>query len=134
MHHSFIQRPGERKEAMNRRKIGTEYENLAARYLESKGLRILESNFRCRLGEIDLIAKDHSVIVFFEVKYRSSEAMGVPQEAVDHRKQTRICKVADYYRMTHHLGEFTPFRFDVISICDHHMIWIPNAFPYQSRK
>ena len=69
MHHSFIQRPGERKESMNRRKIGTEYENLAARYLESKGLRILESNFRCRLGEIDLIAKDHSVIVFFEVKY-----------------------------------------------------------------
>ena len=51
---------------MNRRKIGTEYENLAARYLESKGLRILESNFRCRLGEIDLIAKDHSVIVFLK--------------------------------------------------------------------
>lgn len=115
---------------MNKRSIGTEYESLASKFLESKGLRILEKNFRCRLGEIDIIAREKNTIVFCEVKYRSSEVMGMPQDAVDYRKRRRICRVADYYRMIHHLGEYTPFRFDVISIYNHHITWIPNAFCY----
>ena len=115
---------------MNKRHIGTQYEILAAEFLEKKGLQILESNFRCKFGEIDIVAKEKNTIVFCEVKYRSSEVMGMPQEAVDFRKRIRICKVADYYRMMHHLGEFCPFRFDVISIQKNRISWMPNAFPY----
>ena len=68
----------------NRRQIGTEEEALAAEFLEGRGYRIVERNFRCRLGEIDLIARDGSVLVFIEVKYRKTGAYGDPAEAVDY--------------------------------------------------
>ena len=61
---------------MNKRKTGTEYEELAARWLIEKGYEILEKNYRCRIGEIDLIARDGRYLVFVEVKYRSDEKAG----------------------------------------------------------
>ena len=71
----------------NRRQIGTEEEALAAEFLEGRGYRIVERNFRCRLGEIDLIARDGSVLVFIEVKYRnvrgSGGGSGLPEAAED---------------------------------------------------
>ena len=75
---------------MNRRKIGQEQEELAAKYLEEKGYEILERNYRIRTGEIDLIARDARYLVFIEVKYRKNLQMGDPLEAVDVRKQQRI--------------------------------------------
>ena len=67
---------------MNKRKTGAEYEELAARWLTGTGFEILEKNYRCRIGEIDLIARDGRYLVFVEVKYRSDEKAGDPSEAV----------------------------------------------------
>ena len=81
----------------NRRKTGADYEKAAGFYLEQMGYEILQFNYRCRLGEIDLIAKDGAYYVFCEVKYRADERKGSPLEAVDARKQQKIFRTAMYY-------------------------------------
>lgn len=115
---------------INKRTTGSEYENLSCEFLNKNGLKILERNFRCRIGEIDIIAKDGDYYVFIEVKYRLSDEKGSPTEAVDLRKQKKICKVCDYYRLINSLGEFTPVRFDVISVTGSEITWYKNAFEY----
>ena len=115
----------------NRRRIGAAYEEQAAEYLEAHGYEILERNFRCRLGEIDLIAREGKVLVFLEVKYRRTDSCGSPAEAVTLPKQRTICRVADYYRMVHRIPERQPCRFDVIAITDRSIEVIKNAFFYQ---
>ena len=77
-------------EEKNKRKLGSQKEALAAGYLEAQGCRILEKNYRNRRGEIDLILEDGGFLVFAEVKYRSTERNGLPEEAVDIRKQQKI--------------------------------------------
>lgn len=114
----------------NRRRIGSEYERRAEEYLRTRGYRILCRNYRCRLGEIDLIAEEGGYLVFVEVKYRSDQRKGMPQEAVDFSKQQRICRVADYYRMLHGCGEDVACRFDVVAILGEEVTLFPNAFPY----
>lgn len=114
----------------NRRKTGSSYERLAAEYLEAQGYEILQMNYRCRIGEIDIVARDASYLVFVEVKYRSDQSCGLPQEAVGPRKQQIISKVADYYRLTHGCTEATPCRFDVVGICGENVQLIRNAFDY----
>jgi putative endonuclease len=118
---------------MNKREVGTAYEKKAGEFLEKQGLRILCRNFRNRYGEIDIVAKDGEVTVFVEVKYRKDTSKGMPEEAVDFRKQQRICRVADYYRMMHHMGDFSPVRFDVVAICGKEIRWFRNAFDYIGR-
>lgn len=113
---------------MNKRSIGTHYEQLAAEYLEKNGLKLLAKNFRCSQGELDLIAKDGAYVVFVEVKYRSSRSKGMPAEAVNLQKQRRICRAARYYLYQNHMGEDTPCRFDVVSILENEICWIKNAF------
>lgn len=113
---------------MNKRKIGASYEQAAARYLEEQGYRILEYNFRCRLGEIDLIAHDGKYLVFTEVKYRSDASRGHALEAVDARKQMTIRRVAQFYLMRRHLPEDTACRFDVVGITGKQISLIKNAF------
>ena len=113
---------------MNKRKKGEEYEKKAVKYLQDKGVQILNTNFRNRVGEIDIICRDYEYLVFAEVKYRKNDSKGTPEEAVNYRKQKNICKVADYYRMTHKIGEFEPVRYDVIAICGEEIIWHKNAF------
>ncbi len=113
----------------NKRRLGGKYEQAAGRYLESLGYEILAFNYRCKLGEIDLIAKDGAYLVFCEVKYRSGPGTGDPAEAVDSRKQRRISNGALWYLMEHGLND-VPCRFDVISICDGRIRHIPNAFMY----
>ena len=88
----------------------------AAAYLKKKGYRILEANFRCRFGEIDLIARDGAYLVFIEVKYRSSLKDGDSLEAVNRRKQRKIIRVAEYYLCMHQEKADLPCRFDVIGI------------------
>lgn len=97
---------------MNRRQTGSEYEQKAAQYLQANGVHVLELNYRNRKGEIDLIAHDGDYLVFVEVKYRKDTCKGAPEEAVNYRKRQNICRVADYYRMTHGIGEFTPIRYE----------------------
>lgn len=115
---------------MNRRQTGSEYEQKAAQYLQAKGVQVLELNYRNRKGEIDLIAHDGDYLVFVEVKYRKDTCKGVPEEAVNYRKRQNICRVADYYRMTHGIGEFTPIRYDVIAFYADEVIWHQNAFEH----
>lgn len=114
----------------NKRTIGTDYEQKAAQYLENLGYQVLEKNFRCKMGEIDLIAKDGEYLVFIEVKYRADGKMGQPQEAVDFRKQRKICKAASYYCMLHHIPDVCPRRFDVAACMGGKWTIIRDAFPY----
>lgn len=102
--------------SMNKRKIGAFYEEQAAQYLEGKGYCILEKNFRCRQGEIDLIARDGDTLVFVEVKYRMNDVCGEPEEAVDFRKQKKIRRVAEYYLLCSGLPQDINCRFDVAAL------------------
>lgn len=112
----------------NRRKIGGGYEQLAAAYLHRQGLTILYQNYRCRMGEADLIAMDGLYLVFVEVKYRSSLRMGYPSEAVNGAKQLRLRKVAQCFLYSCQYPPETPCRFDVVSILGRQVRWIRDAF------
>lgn len=128
---------------MNKRAIGARYEKMAAEYLKKQGLRILEMNFRNRQGEIDIIAeedvwdamekKSFKTICFVEVKYRWGNAHGAGYEAVDWKKRMNIAKVARYYLMTKGYDEWTPARFDIISIEEGHLTYLRNAFDGEGR-
>ncbi len=113
---------------MNKRQVGAAYEAKAAGYLQEKGYRILETNFHCRQGEIDLIAKDGRYLVFVEVKYRTTGQAGHPLEAVDVRKQRRIIRTAQYYCYTRRIPEEQACRFDVVCILGEKMEHVENAF------
>ena len=78
--------------------MGTAYEKLAGAYLEQQGYEILEYNYRCRMGEIDIVARQGGYLVFVEVKYRSGDEKGNAAEAVRTANQRTICRVAVYYR------------------------------------
>jgi putative endonuclease len=90
-------------------------ESQALQYLADRGYTIVTTNYRKRYGEIDIIARDGSTLVFVEVKCRSHHAFGSGLEAVDMRKQQRICRVAAEYLQTHQHGEIG-VRFDVIAV------------------
>ena len=115
---------------MNHRSTGTKYEELAANQMRQEGYEILEMNYRCKIGEIDIVAKDGQYLVFGEVKYRKTSANGMPQEAVNFHKQKKISATAGYYLMTHHYDDSVNVRFDVISILGEKVEIIKNAFPY----
>ncbi len=116
---------------MNQREVGSQYEVLAAKYLTENGMKVVETNFRNRQGEIDIIGFHDGYLVFVEVKYRKTQQMGSPVEAVTLAKQKIICKVADYYRFLHKIMEQTPVRYDVIAILDDSIQWYQNAFMHQ---
>jgi len=113
----------------NRREIGSNYEKQAGAFFERQGFEILAYNFRCRSGEIDIIARKGKQLVFCEVKYRRDDAKGTPLEAVGIRKQRTISKCAMYYATVHGLLHME-IRFDVIGIQGTDMKWVQNAFDY----
>lgn len=113
---------------MNKRIIGAQYEQTACDYLKTKGYRIAERNYRCKAGEIDIIAWDGKILVFIEVKYRKNLKMGSPLEAVDKRKQTTIRRVAAYYLYEKRLSFEMPVRFDVVGILGEKIELIKDAF------
>ncbi len=114
--------------ALNTRKIGSEYERYAKEYLTEHGYRIVKSNYRCRCGEIDVIAWDREYLCFIEVKYRATTAGGYPQEAVDRKKQKRIYRAAARYLQEQEIAGDIRCRFDVIGICPPDIWLITNAF------
>lgn len=97
------------------RDIGNFGEELAVKYLSNNGYFIMARNFRCRLGELDIIAKDKGYIAFIEVKTRYNDYYGSPGEAVNYQKQTRIYRAAQTFISTNRL-ENNNFRFDVVEI------------------
>lgn len=116
---------------MNQRAVGKQYEELAVAYLAEKGMKIVETNFRNRQGEIDIIGYHEGYLVFTEVKYRRTESAGNPVEAVTRAKQKKICIVADYYRYLHRISDQMPVRYDIIAILKEHIEWYQNAFYHQ---
>lgn len=114
----------------NSRAVGANYEEKAAQYLETCGYQMRERNFRCRMGEIDLIAEEGGYLVFIEVKYRSGIRTGEPQEAVNYRKQRKICRTASYYCLKNKIPLKQPCRFDVAACCKGEWQIIKNAFDY----
>lgn len=113
---------------MNKRELGSKYEEYAAKFLSDQGYIILEKNFSCKMGEIDLIGKADGYLCFIEVKYRSSSEYGFPSEAVDDRKRRRIVRTALSYMNYHKFPTDTPCRFDIVVILDHKYSLIKNAF------
>jgi putative endonuclease len=95
--------------------LGRRGEDLAARYLEQQGLVILSRNWRCRHGELDLVATDSARLVVCEVKTRSSARYGGPAEAVDARKVARIRLVTNAWLKAHQV-RWVPVRFDVLAV------------------
>lgn len=98
-----------------RRVFGNEAEQFAARYLQKKGLTILNWQYKTNTGEIDLVARDGDEIVFVEVKARRSQRFGYPEEAVTAAKLRKIEAVALQY-LEHHQLDDVPYRVDVVAI------------------
>ena len=116
---------------MNNRQTGNAYEQMAAEYLQKKGLIILDRNFRRgRNGEIDIVGRDGKYLVFVEVKYRKNGRSGSSFAAVGREKQRIISRVAMFYLAVHGYREFPPCRFDVVGIDGEKIHWIKNAFDF----
>lgn len=115
---------------MNTRKTGQYYEDRTVEYLKKQGYYILEQNYRCRYGEIDIIAKNDGYLVFIEVKYRKNIDSTSAFDAVDIRKQKRICGVARWYMVDKRVSEDAKCRFDVVGIQAKDITVIKNAFDY----
>jgi len=98
-----------------RQTLGRLGENEATAYLKKQGYQLLQRNYRCRLGEIDIIALDGGTLVFVEVRCRSSGRFGLPQESIHWHKQSRLRKVAQYYLKAVQKEE-APVRFDVLAL------------------
>ena len=95
--------------------VGNRAEHKAAEYLRRQGLALIERNFRCRLGEIDLIMMDADTLVFVEVRYRASERFGGALASVDQHKQTRLRRAARLYLQQHKSGDCA-CRFDILAL------------------
>jgi putative endonuclease len=116
---------------MNKRTEGTRYERMAEEFLTGQGYRIIDRNFRCRRAEIDLVAREGKYLVFLEVKERSSDALGAAAQAVDRKKQDRICAAARFYLYRFRIDPAMPVRFDVVTIDGGKVRLIRNAFLYR---
>ena len=113
---------------VNKRKLGTEYESLACEHLESEGMKIIARNYRVRIGEIDIIAKDSDELVFIEVKYRKDRAYGGAEYAIPPAKQKVIRRVAEWYMKQHRINPNSFCRFDAVLIDGEEIEHIKNAW------
>jgi putative endonuclease len=119
---------------LNKRASGGNYEQIACNYITEQGAEILNRNFRCKLGEVDIVAKDGKYLCFIEVKYRSDDRFGGPEAAVNIVKQKKICKISLSYMNIFKLPEDTPVRYDVVAIHGEDraltVSWLKNAFEF----
>lgn len=115
----------------SRTTTGQLYENHALDYLKARGLRLVERNYHCRLGEIDLIMLDADMLVFIEVKYRRRSDYGDSVEQVTSRKRQKLRNSARLYLSSHPRYTNAPCRFDVVAISPGagaaEVNWISNA-------
>jgi putative endonuclease len=100
---------------MQKKELGKKGEELAVRFLKKRGYRIVDKNYVCKMGEMDIIAKEKDTLVFVEVKTRTSTIFGPPQLAVNPTKQMQLSKVALSYLKAKQL-EDVKARFDVVAI------------------
>ena len=113
---------------------GKQAEQIAHDYLEAKGLRLIQANFRCRVGELDLIMLDRQVLVIVEVRYRKSSRIVGPMQTIDPHKRRRLALAARSFLMRHGDLQDRPIRFDVIgltgSMTNPSVNWVKNAFEF----
>ena len=102
-------------------------EERAVRELRRRGYRIVERNYRCKVGEIDIVARDRETLVFVEVRTRSSSASGSALETVTPAKQRRIARVASHY-LAARRPVFDECRFDVVGITGDELVLVADAF------
>ena len=102
-------------------------EREAIKFLKKNGYRILDTNFTCPLGEIDVVAMHNGFLVIVEVKSRETDFFGRPSEAVDEVKQYKLVNLALFYQRIKRLQD-VPLRFDVVEVLDDSINIIPNAF------
>ena len=114
----------------NKRTIGFQKEQLAAEYLISQGVTILEKNFYFRGGEIDLIGIDGEYLCFIEVKYRTSNQYGLPEDAITWNKQKKMMFGAKQYLYQQKRSLEISCRFDTVCIYGETITWIRNAFDF----
>ena len=115
-----------------RQALGNWGEDRACGYLRRQGMRILHRNYRTPVGELDIVARLKTLLVFVEVKTRRGTAFGTPQEAVGATKQRQIIRTAQWYMLQEKCENLQP-RFDVVAIlCQsdekEHILHLPNAF------
>lgn len=106
--------------------VGGEAEEAAARFLARQGVHVIARNYRTRLGEIDLIARDGATLVFVEVRLRANDRFGGAAASVGPRKQQRIAAAARQYLAR--LAQEPACRFDVITLEDREPVWLRGAF------
>jgi putative endonuclease len=116
-----------------RQRMGQAAEDIAAEFLRARGLEILDRNYRRRLGELDLIAREREVLVIAEVRTRASSAYGGAAASVDRRKQRRLIRVASQLLQERKDLAQMRVRFDVLVVSDisnenPHVEWIKHAF------
>lgn len=111
---------------------GNHAEALALAFLEKNGLRFVTKQFRCKMGEIDLIMQDTNEVVFVEVRSLTNPLYGEPFETITYGKQRKILRTANYFMLCHAWTEQYAARIDVVSISGDQLnpkiTWIPNAF------
>lgn len=108
--------------------LGSEAEQVAATYLQQKGLILLENNYRCRFGEVDLIMRDGKTLVFVEVRLRSNSSFGGAGMSITGSKQQKLTRTAEHYLQQHGSSSC---RFDAILMTKpdiESIEWIKNAF------
>ncbi len=115
-----------------RKQMGNTSEDIALEYLVQQGYRLVQRNFTCKAGEIDLIVQKGDILVFAEVRSRTGTQYGEPSETVNRKKQDKIKKTAKYYLYCNRYLENCYCRFDVLSIVWQNgtakVEWIPDAF------
>jgi putative endonuclease len=108
---------------------GDDKERLAEDYLSGKHFHLIERNFLCKSGEIDLIMKDQDYLVFIEVRYRENQEFGGALASITLGKQKKLRRAGEYYLLQHFGNTPPPCRFDVVAIeGQDEIIWIKNAF------
>lgn len=117
----------------NARQLGSIAENRACEFLLKRGLKLLQRNYYCKLGEIDLVMKDKEEFVFVEVRYRKVADFGGGLESITFHKQKKLIKASLHYLMVHKLLS-SPCRFDAVAIAkrESDIVWIKNAFQADS--
>jgi len=118
---------------MDRQALGTTAESIAREHLSARGLSLVCANYRCRLGELDLVCLDGNVLVIVEVRLRSASRFGNACESINWSKRRRIVRATQHLLMTHRELRSYPIRFDVIAFDDAvpttaGVQWIRGAF------
>ena len=110
---------------------GKKIELLVREYLERRGLIFIKANYRCFHGEIDLIMRDHDVLLFIEVRHRGQSHYGASAATVNFAKRQKLKKTAGYFLQQHHLHDKIACRFDVVAVSGkvkYTIDWIRDAF------